>query len=179
MKHPLGCLLLPRDRSPAKTQWPQGQFDILPTLPQKRHQSQLVPSLPMEAKHQKNRHLIFQPTSPFHSGLRGLRFWPAGGLWDLWRFGAISSDFRGGKWPVYWRPMDNTRALASYMYPVAACAAPKPPFPSAQQVANSETFAGFQRAFCCRHGSGRRQCVEKPVVRWFKPRSWLALRGVG
>ena len=35
----LGCLPLPRDRSPAaQTQWPQGQFDTLPTLPQKRHQ---------------------------------------------------------------------------------------------------------------------------------------------
>ena len=57
----------------------------------------------MEAKHQENRRLIFQP-SPFHSELRGLWFWSAGGLWDLRRFGAIWGDFQGGKWPVYRRP---------------------------------------------------------------------------
>ena len=35
--------------------------------------------------------------------LRRRRFWPAGGLWDLRRFGAIWGGFRGGKWPVYRR----------------------------------------------------------------------------
>ena len=69
--------------------------------------------------------------------LRRRRFWPAGGLWDLRRFGAIWGDFRGRKWPVYRRPMDNTTALTSY--PVAACASPKSPFPIAQQVAKCET----------------------------------------
>ena len=75
---------------------------------------------------------------------------------------AIWGDFRGGKWPVYRRPMDNTMALASY--PVAACAAPKSPFPSAQQVrqqvAKCEIFAGFQGAFCCQPADTAAQTID-------------------
>ena len=106
----LGCLPLPRDRSPAaQTQWPQGQFDTLPTLPQKRHQKP-VGTLPTHGSKTPEESASNLPTKPFPFRTAQAVVlacgWIVGfkAIWgDLGRFpGRTMASLSANPWPSTW-----------------------------------------------------------------------------